>query len=656
MITTIKDIVDFYNQFPEEIGNMLVNSRNGYKEIEFADITAFDSDIIQIKTIDGKSIETSPDHLLWCNNLWMKVKDIKLGDMLATIDGEKEVVSIGKLNEQEDLYDLQVEDHEFYANGIVSHNSTLLDAVTFSLYGKPFRKINKPQLVNSVNKSDLLTEIDFDINDISYKIIRGIKPNIFEIYENNVLIDQDSRIKDYQDYLESNILHMNYKAFTQIVIVGNATYTPFMRLSAADRRSIVESFLDIDIFTKMNLKLKEIISETKQKINDLTWKHDLNSEKLSMLEKVLQQSKDNTTQKIKDNDKEISVLSTKINVKKQKIQTIKQEIQNITYSNDKINKLEKMISKINEYSVIFKEKKKEANKYIDFLSKNDNCPTCKQIIEETHKVNSINERLVLIKDMEDGLSKSTLKIKDIQSELQLQLNNINLYKDKQSSIESINRDVEYIQKEIERIQKDNKKLLEESTSSLNQEKEQYNLLLEEKENLKKERDEIIEIQHSQAIATILLKDDGIKTKIIRYYLPTINKIINKYLQKMDFFVSFNLNENFDEEIKHAAKEDFSYNSFSEGEKLRIDLAMLFTWRELSKIRNTSSTNLLILDEVFDSSLDASGVDDFVRILLETIAKDTNTFIISHKGDTLIDKFENIIKFEKVKGFSKIING
>jgi len=533
--------------------------------------------------------------------------------------------------------------------------STLLDAVTFSLYGKPFRKINKPQLVNSVNKSDLLTEINFDINDISYKIVRGIKPNIFEIYENDVLLDQDSRIKDYQEHLESNILHMNYKAFTQIVIVGNATYTPFMRLSAAERRSIVEGFLDIDIFTKMNVKLKEIVSETKQKLHDLTWKNDLNIEKISMLDKVLQQSKDNIDQKIKENEKEISVLSTKINVKKEKIETIKKEIDDITYSNDKISKMKDMISKIKEYSVIFNEKKKEANKFIVFLSNNDNCPTCNQMIEETHKVDSINERQLLIKDMDDGLSKSSFKMNEIQAELDLQLKNIDLYKEKQSIIESINREIEYSQKEITRIQNDNKKLLEDNTSSLNQEKEQYNILLSEKETLKKERDNIIEIQHAQAIATILLKDDGIKTKIIRYYLPTINKLINKYLQKMDFFISFNLNENFDEEIKHASKEDFSYNSFSEGEKLRIDLAILFTWRELSKLRNSSSTNLLILDEVFDSSLDVSGVDDFVRIILETIAKETNTFIISHKGDTLIDKFENIIKFEKVKGFSKIVS-
>lgn len=532
--------------------------------------------------------------------------------------------------------------------------STLLDAVTFSLYGKPFRKINKPQLVNSVNKSDLLTEIEFIINETKYNIVRGIKPNIFEIYENGKLLDQDSKIKDYQEYLESNILHMNYKAFTQIVIVGNATYTPFMRLTAADRRHIVESFLDIDIFTKMNSKLKDIIAETKQKVHDLSWKNDLNSEKINVLDKVLKQSKESIDQKININEKEIAELNTKISIKEQKIRSINQEIQNITYSDERIIKLKDMISKMNDYSVIFNEKKKEATKYINFLSNNDNCPTCKQIIEESHKNNSIKEKEDLLIELQDGLDKSVNKIQEINGELEEQLSNVELIRSKRSHIDSVENDIKFTQKEIDRIKTNNKNLLEESKSSLNNEKDQYQKLIEEKESLNKERDELIEIQHSHAIANILLKDDGIKTKIIRYYLPTINKLINKYLQKMDFFISFNLNENFEEVIKHASKEDFSYNSFSEGEKLRIDLAILFTWRELSKIRNSTSTNLLILDEVFDSSLDVAGVDDFVRIIIESISKESNTFIISHKGDTLIDKFENIIRFEKVKGFSKIV--
>lgn len=530
--------------------------------------------------------------------------------------------------------------------------SSFLDALTFGLYGKPFRKINKPQLINSTNNSDLLVEITFKINNSSFLVRRGMKPNIFEIYENDKIVNQDAISRDYQEYLENNILKMNYKTFTQIVVIGNATYMPFMKLSPADRRNIVENLLDIDIFSKMNGLLKGMLSKTKEDINNTSYKLDLSKEKMKIHNNLLTDSTSNIDKSIQDIEADISRSEIQLDSKKESVEAIQKEIDDIIINDSKMNSLNNKLTQLNGYSATFKEKIKNLKKEVIFFDTNEACPTCTQTIPESFKEENISSKTKELGKYNTALDSCVGEITTITKELEEIAKNLEEIRSKKTDISQKQFEIDSIKTYLTKLSKSLSDLHKKKTEDLKKIKEETDNIKSELDNLTKQRDEALNRQHLQSIAAVLLKDDGIKTKIIRHYLPLMNKIINKYLNLMDFYVSFTLDENFDEVIKNKAKESFSYHSFSEGEKLRIDLAILFAWREISKMKNAANTNLLILDEILDSSLDALGIDEFLKILSSN-KETTNTFVISHKTEFLVDKFERILRFSKIKGFTKI---
>lgn len=534
-----------------------------------------------------------------------------------------------------------------------SGKSTILDAITFVLFGKPFRKINKPQLLNTTNGSDCIVELVFTINKKEYQIRRGIKPNVFEIFENGKLLQQDAAIKDYQQHLEENILRMTYKAFCQIVVIGNATYQPFMKLNPGERRQIVENFLDIDVFTKMNILLKSKITETKEQINGASYQVDLAKEKLRMAKKLLSSSEENIDGKIQENELALEAKREAIEEQNQKMAVLTSEIQEIIVQEETISKLNKKIREMDGLQTTLETKFKGVNKEIQFLIANDNCPTCKQEIDSEFKEDSLSEKEKKVAEYKKAISELTSHIENHKEELDSHMRSMEEIDRRNKQIEKIQLDISYIGKDILRIQEENKKLLKEKQQNIQKIREEYESLNAECQKLSDERDRLLELQHQHSIAALLLKDDGIKTKIIKYYLPAMNKLINKYLHALEFYINWNLDENFNEVIKQANKESFTYASFSEGEKLRIDLAILFAWREIAKAKNSTNCNILILDEIFDSSLDGAGIDDFIGII-NAVSENTNVFIISHRGDQVADKFSNTIKFAKLNGFSKIV--
>lgn len=528
--------------------------------------------------------------------------------------------------------------------------STLLDALCFVLFGKAFRNIPKASLVNSINQKNCVVEIGFSTNNKSYKIVRGIKPNIFEIYCNGVMIEQESNVKDYQEFLEKSVLKFNFKSFTQIVILGSASFVPFMQLSPADRRIIIEDLLDIQIFTTMNNIIKNKMSLNKESILENKSKVDL-LEQQYRLEKLRfdGMNKDNTDRinGLKDDIKNIMV---KIEGSKEKLKlfedrvkeldgylTGKKDVENLIYSH---TKNESVIE--NNISTIKKELK--------FLTSNDTCPTCKQSIDDKFKNDKIETLNLKIKELTDKLEtekSNILKYKKLMDgfreiEGKIQKNKVSMASIKTSILEGenyikkINSQIKSLQKVVDDDVKD-EKVLNEIMVEIESEQKNYKKLLSER-------------QYFDTIS-MLLKDSGIKTQIIKQYLPLINKIVNKHLVALDFFVNFNLDDNFKETIKSRHRDDFVYNNFSEGEKSRINLSLLFAWREIAKLKNSNHTNLLILDEIFDSSLDNIGIDYLLNILQST--EGVNNFIISHKGDVLFDKFDRVIEFEKKKNFSKM---
>lgn len=526
--------------------------------------------------------------------------------------------------------------------------STILDAISFVLYGKAFRKITKPQLLNSINSRDLVVEIDFQTGGKNYQIRRGIKPNFFEIYEDGVMINQDSALRDYQKYLEENILKMNFKSFSQIVVLGSASFVPFMQLPAAARREVIEELLDINIFTTMNLLLKDKI-----RVNSdlaLESKHNL-----KLLKTKLDSANEHNASLRKLKQDEISKIKSKISEQVAFVESEKGEMRDLQSRYDEIKDTiahkGKIESEIKEHELSLQTleiERKNTLKELKFFGKHsDECPSCKQGISDAHKVTVISDlqhilevtipaksntiatllneprnEMMEIKKQESIIGNLGVSSANHSSNIHMAMNNLkSLQKDlTEASDTSISVDVTSI----------NQSIRDEST---NQE-----TLLNEKEIL--------------SVSASMLKDGGIKTRIIKQYIPVMNTLINKYLASMDFFVDFQLDENFNETIKSRFRDVFSYASFSEGEKLRIDLALLFTWRSVAKLRNSVSTNLLIMDEIMDSSLDNNGTEEFLKILSELTA-DSNTMIISHKGDQLYDKFDNIISFEKHKSFSRI---
>ncbi len=529
--------------------------------------------------------------------------------------------------------------------------STILDALCFGLFGKPFRKINKPQLLNSINQREAVVEVEFTIGKKNYKVIRGIKPNVFEIHCNGVLLNQDAAAKDYQDVLENSILKLNFKSFTQVVILGSASFTPFMQLSAADRRTLIEDLLDIQIFSSMNNIVKTKMSDIKDRTSTTNYNISLTEEKIELQLQNIEENKKLNDEEIQKKQLEIEVSNQQINVLESDIKLIQKHVDvlmskimdEVTISY-KLKKLFQLEAKI-ETNI------KKNEKDIEFYENNDNCPTCKQHIDEQHKVEEIAERknklttqISGLQEIETEVQKLNMRLDEIEKINKHILEHNNEIVSHNSTLVALNKYITKLNKEITELS--NKK------NNLEEVNEKLKELRIELEGYTKTKEELVVEKHYYEFASTLLKDTGIKTKIIKQYLPIMNKLINKYLSAMDFFVNFNINENFEETIKSRHRDEFSYANFSEGEKMRIDLALLFTWRQVAKLKNSTNTNLLILDEVFDSSLDTGGTEEFLKLIHE-MGTDTNIFVISHKGDQLFDKFRSVVRFEKKGNFSRI---
>ena len=530
--------------------------------------------------------------------------------------------------------------------------STVLDALCFSLFGKPFRKVNKPQLINSVNEKDCKVEVEFSIGKSDWKVVRGIKPAIFEIWKNDAILDQSSAALDQQKWLEQNILKMNYKSFTQIVILGSSNFVPFMQLSAAHRREVIEDLLDIKIFSSMNTLIKEKIRQSKEEIKILDLKKESFLDKVKMQENFIEElenrGKENIQKKlhsISTLDKEVEVFMRESGILEENIFEKQKEVEEYIGAGDKLRKFGTLKGKISQkVSTLTKEHK--------FFTENTVCPTCTQEIDDTFRINRINDAQNKAKELQSGYTELEEAIKEeegrerqfntITKEIlkltnDISQNNIKIsgyqrqIRDLESEVQTITKQLENRNTEHEKLEsfKDNLKITYDSLAS------------------KKDTINYYDFSYS------LLKDGGVKSKIIKKYLPLINQQVNRYLQMMDFYINFTLDEEFNETVQSPIHEDFSYSSFSEGEKQRIDLALLFTWREVARLKNSVNCNLMILDEIFDSSLDSTGTEEFLKIIRYVI-KDANIFVISHKTG-LEDKFESVLRFEKVKGFSHMIS-
>ncbi len=494
--------------------------------------------------------------------------------------------------------------------------STILDALCFGLFGKPFRTISKNQLVNSVNNSSTSVEVEFTIGTRHYKVIRNIKPNKFEIYQNDKLMSLEANVRDYQKILEQQILKLNYRSFTQVVILGSSTFVPFMQLRSTHRREVVEEILDIQIFSTMNVLLKQKMKSVVEELREIEYQYDIISEKISLQENYIDDIQKNKDDIIKEKESAFNTNKYHIKEKTEEIESLEGDSKLLADDliGEEQNKEKR--SKLKDISVTLNDKFDRNRKMIFFLKDNDDCPTCKQHIDETFKSETIKEKNEQQKELSKGLTK-----------LHDQLERLDTYVDTHKAARKFIRENDI---EIAKLKS--------SVTEL----EKFNAKLQQE----------INILTSGSAIKVILQDTGIKTKIIKQYLPVMNNLINKYLTSMEFYVNFTLNENFEETIKSRYRDEFNYSSFSEGEKMRIDLALLFTWRAIAKMKNSANTNLLILDEIFDSSLDGTGTDEFLKIL-NTLG-DENVFVISHKQDVLADKFKSTIKFEKVKNFSHVV--
>jgi DNA repair exonuclease SbcCD ATPase subunit len=527
--------------------------------------------------------------------------------------------------------------------------STILDALCFGLFGKPFRNINKPQLLNSVNGSAALVEVEFRIGTKKVKVVRGIKPNIFEIHVNGKLYNQDANSRDYQKYLEQQILKLNYRSFTQVVILGSSTFIPFMQLKSNHRREVVEEILDIQIFSLMNMLLKQKLKTISDDMREVDYHYSLTGEKISLQENYIADVEQNREKIIREktflidgNEEEIFKKRSRIADLEDDTSAMYDKISNSTKIEEKFNKLKDIQSQL-------KEKHRAHSKLINFFENNADCPTCQQHIDESFKDDMIGKENSKSEKLNSGMGELLEELKQTQAKINIinevnqniQTNRVEIAKEN-SSLVQLEKFNATLQAEIGGLQ----------CGKVNRgDHEKLNELKETLSGFDMQKSKLREEQTYSEAARNMLQDTGIKTKIIKQYLPIMNRLINTYLTSMEFYVNFTLNENFEETIKSRYRDEFTYASFSEGEKMRIDLALLFTWRAVAKMKNSTNTNLLILDEIFDSSLDGTGTDEFLKIL-NTLG-DENVFVISHKQDALADKFRSIIKFHKVKNFSHI---
>ena len=528
----------------------------------------------------------------------------------------------------------------------------LTDSIAFALFGEAFRSINKPQLVNSINRKDCLVEIEFETKGRDYLIRRGIKPNIFEIYENGNLIEQEAKANDYQKMLEDTILRMNYSSFTQTVIVSHATYSPFLKLVPTQRREVVEKLLDIDIFTKMNALLKDLVSSAKEQLVNIQANERIFTESLNIHKDLLQKSESSVETQLNHNSDTLNELRDSLKQKEAELEKWQNSLLSRPDHSSKLNKLKKKLTQLEEYQTTFRVKTKNLSKEVKFMSENEVCSVCHQNIDGNFKESYISQKTEELSKLNDGIALARREIDSTHSEIDTLMAEESLTEDIKRQILLQKNEIASLQKQILVLEEANQKLLQERVLDMESTRNNYEEASQKLKECMRQKDEILSTQHLNSLATILLKDDGIKTKIIRNYLPLMNKSINKYLEMMDFFVNLHLNDEFKEVIKTPNRADFTYNSFSEGQKMRIDIAILFTWREISRIKNSVNTNLLILDEVYDSSLDSTGVDDFMKIL-RGIRGDSNVFIISHKEEVLSEKFDRTIKVEMKTGFTQV---
>ena len=530
--------------------------------------------------------------------------------------------------------------------------STMLDALTFVLFNKPYRKINKPQLANTTNERDCVVEIEFTINTRQYLVRRGIKPNIFDIIVNGTPLHREADDRAMQRILEENILKLNYKSFTQIVILGSSTFVPFMQLTAANRREVIEDLLDIRIFSAMNNILKEYVREKKNQVKSLDLKKETLRDKMKMQKNFIEELENRGNANIDSNKKKIDTLDQEVLLYMKENSGLEESIFAYTKEQECVTGADDKLAKLNNLKGKLSQKVGTITKEHKFFTENTVCPTCTQEIEEEFRLNRINDAQNKAKELRDGYEELEKTIKFEQERerqfIALSKEITKLTHDISQNNTRINlnqRQIRDLENEIQTI-----------TSNLQNRNTEHEKLEEFRENLQKTIEDLSDrkqeiVYHDFAYS--LLKDDGVKTKIIKKYLPFINQQVNRYLQMMDFYINFKLDEEFGENIESPIHENFSYSSFSEGEKMRIDLALLFTWREVARVKNSANTNLLIMDEVFDSSLDGFGTDEFLKII-RYVVQDANIFVISHKQD-MLDKFESVIKFDKVKGFSRIVS-
>jgi len=528
-----------------------------------------------------------------------------------------------------------------------SGKSTIMDAICYALFGKPFRKVNKPELINSITNKNLLVEIEFQTESGEYKIRRGMKPSLFEIYANGILIDQSADARDYQKVLEQTVLKIDYKTFIQKVIIGSANFTPFMQLSAAARRQVIEDLLDIQVFTQMNIQLKADAQENKELLLD-------NEQKTTLLEKTIDLYKNHNTQVLRDNDtviqhkhEQLKKYAEENGLLSGRLEALQDKIERALACRGKRDDLTKEFTKTDRDLNRLYHEIETLEEFGNFIKDSDSCPTCKQNITADHKLtclednvqkimnirsiaNAVHEGAALIEKQLEPFEKLDEKIKVAETKAAEIISQINL---NNRSITNLERDIEKLKNSDDQIKSYDK---------------------EEKElkALRKQKQALLEERELYNVALMLLKDGGIKANIIKQYIPIINKLVNKYLELMEFFCEFQVDENFNEVIKARYRDESSYESFSEGEKMRINLAILFTWREIARMRNSSSCNLLVLDEIMDSSLDAAGTDEFLKII-QQLASNNNIIIISHKSDQIADKFERIVRFNKTKNFSTV---
>lgn len=529
-----------------------------------------------------------------------------------------------------------------------SGKSTLIDAITYCLFGKAFRNINKPQLINSVTGKNMLVEIHFSVNNDSYVVKRGMKPNVFEIYQNQTLINQSAENKDYQSILEKTIIKMNYKSFCQVVVLGSANFTPFMLLPAAQRRAFVEDLLDIQMFSVMNNLLKEKVIENKGLLIDCDTQIKLTENTLETNKKNREEANKNIESIIQTKNESISNIESENEKDKQQLKTIEDDITELqnTISNSK-PKVLSALDKVYKSRTLLDSKIQQAKKTLSFFEDNSSCPMCEQEITNTFKENKISSIKIKREEQSVLLEQLNEKIKILETKQDKIVSLVSDLQQLNSARVELSSKISFNEKTIKSFRKDIDDLMKKQISVIDDD-----ALLSKLKEYHTTKQKLLEQKEIYNVGLVLLKDGGIKAKIIKQYIPIINSMINNYLDQMEFFCQFTMDETFEEKIKSRYRDDFSFESFSEGEKMRLNLAILFTWRELAKMRNSAATNLLILDEIMDSSLDSNGTDEFIKII-HTLTKNNNVFVISHKTDQILDRFDGVIRFEKRKNFSYI---